>query len=136
MFLRSEALESRRLLAVQLLADINPATSSSPTDLTSVNGTLFFAANDVANGEELWKSDGAGTSLVKNILPKSASSTPRDLTDVNGTLFFSTFHPTRGTDLWKSDGSSAGTTLVKDISDKQGPNNRRLLDTTVVGEKF
>ena len=49
------AAEPCRLLAVQLLGDINPAGSSSPTDLTNVNGTLFFAANDGTNGEELWK---------------------------------------------------------------------------------
>src|SRR5262249_31643835 len=46
--------------------------SSSPTNLTNVNGTLFFTAND-SNGTELWKSDGtqAGTVLVKDIMAGS-----------------------------------------------------------------
>src|SRR5262249_2425989 len=50
--------------------DINPGTAwSSPSALTSVNGTLFFSANGGTNGWELWKSDGpaAGTVMVKDI---------------------------------------------------------------------
>ncbi len=44
----------------------------SPTELTNVNGTLFFAATDGATGRELWKSDGttAGTIRVKDISPR------------------------------------------------------------------
>ena len=61
-----------------LFADINQTptgddfeASSSPADLTDVNGTLFFRADDGTNGSELWKSDGtlAGTVLVKDIDP-------------------------------------------------------------------
>src|SRR5262249_27563073 len=43
-----------------MVKDINPGSSaygnSSPTDLTNVNGTLFFSAYDAAHGGELWKS--------------------------------------------------------------------------------
>ena len=62
-----------------------------PSDLTNVNGTLFFTADDGTNGRELWKSDGtaAGTVLVKDIYPGTSGSYPtRYLTNVNGTLFF------------------------------------------------
>src|SRR5205814_318996 len=40
-----------------------------PDQLTAVNGTLFFVADDPTNAFELWKSDGtaAGTVLVKDI---------------------------------------------------------------------
>ena len=53
-----------------LVKDIFPGPDSSfPTDLTNVNGTLYFAANEGYNGDELWKSDGtaAGTVMVKDI---------------------------------------------------------------------
>src|SRR5262249_49559939 len=66
-----------------LVKDIRPGsggsmTTSSDPQLTNVNGTLFFVANDGVHGSELWKSDGteAGTVLVKDINPDSASSSP------------------------------------------------------------
>jgi ELWxxDGT repeat protein len=91
--------------------------SSSPSNLTSVNGTLFFTAFDATNGQELWKSNGtgAGTALVKNIYP-GGSSDPRYLTNVNGTLFFRANDGANGAELWKSDGTASGTVLVRDIS--------------------
>jgi ELWxxDGT repeat protein len=103
--------------------------SSYPRNLTNVNGTLFFTADDT-NGAELWKSDGtaAGTTLVKDIYPGSGwfyknyqweylpnSADPSSLTNVNGTLFFRASDGEHGSELWKSDGTAAGTALVKDI---------------------
>jgi ELWxxDGT repeat protein len=83
--------------------DINPGSaSSSPDNLTNVNGVLFFTANDGTDGTELWKSDGtaAGTVLVQDINPGSADSSPLWLTNVSGTLFFSAFDGTHGFELW------------------------------------
>ncbi|MEO8403473.1 MAG: ELWxxDGT repeat protein [Chitinophagaceae bacterium] len=101
-----------------LIKDINPGSASSNICyLTTVNNTLFFAANDGVNGMELWKSDGtsAGTLLVKDIYPGIANSSIGYLTNVNSTLFFVANSGTNGTELWKSDGTAAGTIMVKDI---------------------
>ena len=60
-----------------LVEDINTGGwSSSPTYLTDVGGTVFFAASDGTNGTELWKSGGtaAGTVMVKDINPGVANS--------------------------------------------------------------
>ncbi len=49
---------------------ISPSPDASqPSDLTAMNGTLFFSADDGPHGLELWKSDGTavGTTLVKDI---------------------------------------------------------------------
>jgi ELWxxDGT repeat protein len=59
-----------------MVLDINPGpVSSYPGDLTDVNGTVFFAANDGLHGYELWRSDGtaAGTQMVLDINPGPAS---------------------------------------------------------------
>ena len=74
-----------------LVKDINPFGSSAPFSLRSVNGTLFFSANDGISGHELWRSNGtrAGTALVKDINPGSAGSTPRAITALNSTFLFS-----------------------------------------------
>jgi ELWxxDGT repeat protein len=113
----------------------------SLAQLTNVNGTLFFAANDLDSGTELWKSDGtaAGTVRVKDIWPGlSRGSNPAFLTNVNGTLFFTaddgrrSWRGHRGP--WKSDGAAAGTVLVKDIDPRGDPSPRWL--TNVDGTLF
>src|SRR5262249_40933905 len=94
--------------------------SSSPSNLTDVNGTLFFTAADAAwSGWGLWKSDGteAGTVLVSSL-----ATFPYNLTNVNGTLFFTAgtaWGGPNGVELWKSDGTAAGTVLVRDIDPGQ-----------------
>ena len=88
------------------------ASGSTPIDLTNVDGTLFFAANDGTNGAELWKSDGtaAGTVAASRTSTRVAELDPRsDLTNVDGTLFFAANDGANGDELWKSDGTSAGT---------------------------
>ena len=88
--------------------------SSAPQNLTNVNGTLFFTADDGAHGYEIWKSDGteAGTVMVKDIVSGSSGSNPYQLTDVNGTLFFTANDGVHGFELWMSDGTEAGTVMV------------------------
>src|SRR5262249_25534352 len=56
-----------------LVKDVNPGSTRYDGtylgELTAVNGTLFFTANDGVHGQELWKSDGtaAGTVMVKDV---------------------------------------------------------------------
>ena len=113
------------------------STSSSPSNLINVNGTLFFKAystlitsTTTSIGAELWKSDGTavGTVLVKDIYPGNSingsnSSAPFNLTNINGTLFFVANDGVHGPELWKSDGTVTGTVLVKDISPSNSSQN-------------
>ncbi len=107
-----------------LVKDIWPGPVDASIDqLTDVNGTLFFGANDGAHGHELWKSDGtaAGTVMVKDMNRGPGSTLLNWFTNVNGTLFFTAEDqstgesPTYSAELWKSDGTAAGTVMVKDI---------------------
>ena len=101
-----------------LVKDINPGSGrANPTDLTNVNGTLYFAADDGTNGIELWRSDGtaANTTLVSNIRPGIGSSSPSLLTAINQTVYFAANDGTRGRELWRSDGTASGTQIVSDI---------------------
>jgi ELWxxDGT repeat protein len=98
-----------------LVKDIRTGDNSSdPLDLTWVNGTLYFTADDGVNGRELWKSNGtaAGTVMVKDILPGASGSSPGNLTAVGGTLYFSASDGITGDELWKSNGTAAGTVRV------------------------
>ncbi len=103
---------------IALVKDINDGSSwSYPLNLTNVNGTLFFTANDGINGVELWKSDGtaAGTVLVKDINIGGGWSQPEYLTAVGNVLYFSADDGVNSRELWKSDGTEAGTVMVKKI---------------------
>ncbi len=92
--------------------------SSSPTGMTVFDEQVFFSANDVTHGNELWKTDGTenGTMLVKDIVLGGAASFPSGFVDVNGILFFGANDSTTGGELWRSDGTEVGTVLVKDIN--------------------
>jgi ELWxxDGT repeat protein len=104
---------------LQALKDINPLKrGANPNNLAVVNGALFFAADDGANGTELWKSDGteAGTVRVKDVTAGPNGSVIERLTDVNGTVYFSYATQFSGSrELWKSDGTEAGTVRVKSL---------------------
>ncbi|HLW66159.1 MAG TPA: ELWxxDGT repeat protein [Gemmataceae bacterium] len=100
------------------------------SNLTNVNGTLYFVADDGVHGSELWKTDGTvpGTTMVKDINPTTSagltpvdpptpiSSDPSSLTVLNGKLYFFADDGVHGRELWVSDGTSAGTQMVEDIN--------------------
>lgn len=117
--------------------DIRPGLpSSNPSELVSVNGTLFFRANDGKTGTELWKSNATanGTVLVKDIAPGSAASYPTGLTRINNALLFTAGNPTSGRELWISNGTAAGTTQVQDIA--PGAASSDPAGFTVVGSRI
>ena len=70
-------LEERTMLSLVsgVVADINQQVangqtgSADPSNLTVLNGTLYFSANDGIHGTQLWKSDGtaAGTTMVTDL---------------------------------------------------------------------
>ena len=94
---------------------------ASPTQLTNVNGTIFFTVAGGSKGYQLWRSNGtnSGTILLREFAPTNPTGGPaigpNSLTNLNGTLYFGANDGTRGTELWRSNGTVAGTTLVKDI---------------------
>ena len=104
-----------------MVKDINPGSSTSfPSffpQLTNINGTVYFEADDGVHGVELWKTDGTadGTVMVKDIDPGPNSSSPGALMNVGGTLYFAADDGAHGDELWKSDGTDAGTVMVEDI---------------------
>ena len=85
------------------------------SDLTAVNGGVYFSATSSTIGEEPWFSDGTpqGTYPLAQLVsgtPPGNQALARNFTVVNGTLFFST-----GLEkVYKSDGSATGTVPVTD----------------------
>jgi ELWxxDGT repeat protein len=100
-----------------LLKDINPSfDGSSPTELTMMNGIVYFYAGDNA-GEELWRSNGttAGTYLVKDIYPSITWGYGiQNIMAANNLLYFTSWSA-NGIELYRSNGTAGGTIMVKDI---------------------
>ena len=103
-----------------MVKDIGPGSSgSSPSNLTNIDGTLFFTAGG-GHGWELWKTDGteAGTVVVTEIYASDWFNTPNNLTNVNGTWFFSANSAPYEGGLWTTGGDlglSASDLAVKNF---------------------
>ncbi len=107
-------IDSPKLFAgSSLVGDIYSGSGDAHvSNLTDVNGTLYFTADDGIHFTELWKSDGNGMEVIN---PGFQGFYINNLTNVNGTLFFRAEDDFHGYELWQSDGTEAGTVLVKDI---------------------
>ncbi len=107
-----------------LVADVRPGNvGSGARELVNLNGTLIFVAyNGVGWDNQLWRSDGAGASLIHQF---GEISSPPDVLRVSGNFvyFAATNHlltggpfPAHGQELWRSDGTGGGTAMVRDIN--------------------
>jgi ELWxxDGT repeat protein len=98
------------------VADITEPFSSSPGDLTNLNGTLYFSASDSSADRELYKSDGTpqGTVRIKDLDP-TGSSNPQNFIGAAGYMFFSANTTEHGEGLWRSDGTEQGTIFLARI---------------------
>lgn len=100
---------------VKDILPMSPMSPDYPTELTSVDGSLFFRANDGASGHELWSSDGTefGTVLVSDIVPGVNGAYPGSLTAVGTRLFFTAWDSSFSfQSLWTSDGTAPGTVPI------------------------
>jgi trimeric autotransporter adhesin len=119
-----------------VLVKSNPGPDSfSLSNLTNVNGTLYFTDIDATNGEELWRIDSTGNAvLVKNIRSGPYSSYEyyqSNLTNINGTLYFTAIDPINGEGLWKVD-SNSNAMFVKDINADNNSSSSYLSNLTSV----
>jgi len=115
-----------------LVKDINTSNStgdSYPGSYATMGTTLYFSANDVANGYALWKSD--GTTLGTTMVTGGANSEPSNLTTIGSYVYFRG-HNANGYELWRSNGTSAS--QLTDINPTTGssyPSYMTLLNSSV-----
>ena len=138
-------------MGARLVRDLNPAGSSSPESIISIDGILYFTADlgpsslpePPLNDEGSEQGENTNTennidSLQDNSLGQGIAilksdgttegtkvlkefTTIDDLVEVNGELYFIADDGT-GNRLWRSDGTARGTILVKDLYPGADPN--------------
>ncbi|XXF75317.1 hypothetical protein P2318_19840 [Myxococcaceae bacterium GXIMD 01537] len=100
-----------------LVKDIAPGYDSSfwswsptpmPLSFTRVGGAVFFTADDLEHGMELWKSDGTaeGTVLVSDLNPGWGGTSLSWIVDLDGTAVFMSWMDSA---IYTSDGTADGT---------------------------
>ena len=102
----------------KLLKDINKTgnLNSAPKFQTTLNGKVYFSADDNVHGRELFVYDGTSSTLVKDIYPGFNSSKPHDFYVINDKIIFKAYTKDEGLELWITDGTESGTKILKDIN--------------------
>ncbi|NVJ21860.1 MULTISPECIES: ELWxxDGT repeat protein [Myxococcus] len=88
------------------------------TPMAPSAGGMVFSVDDGVRGSEPWVSSGApgaGTRLLKEIIPGAVGSHPTWFTTVGSRVFFAADDPVAGRELFVTDGTVGGTRRVKDI---------------------
>lgn len=95
----------------KLVRTINTDYYGLINNLTDLNGTVYFSANDGVNGNELWASNGTtvGTLLIKDITSGSGGTELSDFCVANNKLYF-----VANGALWSSTGPGNKTNAVSD----------------------
>ncbi|MEX0641722.1 MAG: ELWxxDGT repeat protein [Pirellulales bacterium] len=113
--------------------------SDNASDLTNVNGTLFFTAKNCgACRKNLYRTDGAPGHPIRVAFLSTVDSLGNyspayGFTAVGASLFF-----VQGGRLWKSNGTDAGTVIVKDfqLGDTGSLGNFTNFDGTLLFTKY
>lgn len=123
------------------VSDINTNANgnSAPHEITVFNTAsglkAVFAASDNNSDLELYVTDGATTTLVKDIFvgaPGVSSSDPSDIKAFGAQALFVANDGVHGRELWITDGTTIGTHMVLDIN-ASGAASSNPTEFTVIG---
>ena len=118
---------------ITLAADINQTTiGSNPYGFTPFAGKLYFAANEINSGAEIWVYNPA-TGQVEILLDGPGSTNPNNFAALGGRLYFSGTHPTLGYGLMYVD---SATEQVLPTSYFTPGNSGHITDVVAYAEKI
>ncbi|MBD0256632.1 MAG: hypothetical protein ICV83_13010, partial [Cytophagales bacterium] len=73
------------------------------SDLTPVNGALYFVANDGLSGRELWVNNATGIEKLPELNPGPEGTNPNGLFSIGNVLYFRSTYGSATNALWKYD---------------------------------
>jgi ELWxxDGT repeat protein len=96
-----------------VFAQISAGNVDVTSQTATAGGYAFFSQSaGPSSGNELWRTDGTTTQLVKDILPGISSSVPTGFFATGNRVYFTANDGFHGTELWVTDGTDPGTALV------------------------
>ncbi len=114
------AIDASAPLVVSVIDSIGGAGGISPRFLYASGADLYFFADNVGTGLELWRSSAGVTAAVKEIRAGATGAITTDYplswATLGANVYFFADDGVKGYELWKSDGTAAGTVLLKDVS--------------------
>ena len=81
-----------------------------------LDGWLYFSAYDDTHGNELWRTNGTTSELVKDTVDGPGTSYPGGYTTFKGYVYFVAWVSANHPALWRTDGTVGHAELVKDIA--------------------
>jgi ELWxxDGT repeat protein len=97
----------------ELVADLNPSTSSDPSFVIEYNNDVYFSADDGIVGKELRKYDGSTVTLVQDIRTGTGSGAYKESVVYNGELCFPCVTLTGGAEFCTYDGTNVTVVTVR-----------------------
>jgi ELWxxDGT repeat protein len=110
-------------LVVQQSGQPAPLTAHA---LTVVGSTLYFAADELQTGAEVWISDGTGamTRPLKDIVPGPGDAVDEwssvKFVEADGWVYFGFENAAGDSELWRTDGTTEGTVHIRTINGAAG----------------
>ncbi len=111
---------------------------SAPRALTAMGNNVIFTAGTIAEGRELWFSDGTqtGTRQVRAIRPGVNSPVIEGLQEYNGQVYFTAHTAGTGRELRHSHGTTEGNRLAEDLFPGPASADPRIPGTNAGGLHF
>lgn len=115
-----------------LVKDINPSGDSRPDGFISIDGLIFFVADD-GSGQKLWRSDGTPEGTFSSDILSPAYDKNTSMAAYEGMIYFQGSDPASGSELWRWNGQAGQAELVVDInpSGDSAPDHLRVIDNTL-----
>ncbi|MEZ6121873.1 MAG: hypothetical protein R3C49_01715 [Planctomycetaceae bacterium] len=102
-------------------------------EFAEINGVVYFSADTLGHGSELWRTDGTseGTRMVKELRSGAQSSKPQSLRSFNGSLYFYASGEA-GSAIYRTDGTADGTERMSTAATVASWNHLTVLNDQVI----